>query len=465
MVNTTTPARPDHRDSGEDGSGSRPAPGPRLRTSWHRGSTAQVSSIYPWSVHGRLCHRGPLIGLDSLAGGGVFTWDPFEAYHQGLVTNPNVAVFGEPGMRKSTLVKTFLWRMFSLYGARRWVGVADPKGEYVELAELLGMSVVRLSPGGSTRVNPLAPGPAAPYEAVENTARRRADTVHDLLAAVLHRDLTPAESTIIYAAVEAVITGRSREPTLADLAGLLTSPTEAMSAQALLEPEDLATEARNLYYGLQTLLSQSLRGMFDGTSTVRLNGDGLGIVLDLSGLELTSPAMPLVLMTATGWMQEFMLCPGPQRVQITEELWVGAGDRHYVRHMQRCQKLGRTLGVANLQVAHKVSDAAAQAADGTAESKIAAGLLADTATKIVLRQAHDQLDATQKALGLTQRERTWVGQLAKGRALWLLGEHRAIVQHHLAASEIDLVDTDGRMRDEDEPVEVDDEFRDMLEVA
>jgi type IV secretory pathway VirB4 component len=114
--------------------------------------------------------------------------------------------------------------------------------------------------------------------------------------------------------------------------------------------------------------------------------------------------------------------------------------------MQRCQKLGRTFGVANLQVAHKVSDAAAQAADGSAESKIAAGLLADTATKIVLRQAQDQLDAAQKALGLTDRERSWVGQLAKGRALWLLGEHRAVVQHHLAAAERELVDTDQRMR-------------------
>jgi hypothetical protein len=86
-------------------------------------------------------------------------WDPFEAYHQGLVTSPNVAVFGEPGMRKSTLVKTFLWRMFSLYGDRRWAGIADPKGEYTELADLLGLPVLRLSPGGITRVNPLAPGP------------------------------------------------------------------------------------------------------------------------------------------------------------------------------------------------------------------------------------------------------------------------------------------------------------------
>jgi hypothetical protein len=75
---------------------------------------------------------------------------------------------------------------------------------------------------------------------------------------------------------------------LADLAGLLTDPTGAMTAKARLSPTALATEARDLYCALQTLLSRSLRGMFDGPGHVRLGGDGLGVVLDLSALELAS---------------------------------------------------------------------------------------------------------------------------------------------------------------------------------
>jgi hypothetical protein len=122
------------------------------------------------------------------------------------------------------------------------------------------------------------------------------------------------------------------------------------------------------------------------------------------------------------------------------------------------QKLGRTYGCANIQVAHKVSDVAAQTDDGTAESKIAAGLLADAATKIVLRQAPDQVRAdpgqippAQRAFGLSDRETAWAGQLAPGRALWLIGDHRALVQHHLAATERHLVDTDQRMREQSLP--------------
>jgi hypothetical protein len=104
------------------------------------------------------------------------------------------------------------------------------------------------------------------------------------------------------------------------------------------------------------------------------------------------------------------------------------------------------MGVANVQIAHKVTDAAAQAADGTAEAKIAAGLLADTDTKIILRQDPEQLGVAQRAFGLTDTERAWLGALLKGRALWLVGGQRAVVQHHLADSERQLVDTDQRMR-------------------
>lgn len=422
---------------------------PRLRLAWERGSTAQVCSIYPFSVHHPRSARGVLIGIDLLTGD-AFCWDPFEAYAEGYVTNPNVAIFGQPGQRKSTLVKTYLSRMFALYGDRRWVGIVDPKGEYTTLADELGLHVVRLAPGGTTRINPLAPGPAAAHEDPDKTALRRADTVHDLLSAVLRRDLTPSEEAIVYAVVDVVTggvaSGRVAEPTLADLAGLLADPTAELAARARRTADQITDDAADLDHALSSLLGQSLRGMFDGQSTVSLAGDGRGVVVDLSGLDPGSRAMPLVMMAATGWLQEFLVCPGPQRLQVIDELWIGAGDQHFVRHVQRCQKLGRTYGTANVHIAHKVTDATAQADDGRAEAKIAAGLLADCDTKIILRQDPEQLDIAQRAFGLSTTERQWVGSLVKGRALWLVGGHRSVAQHHLAESERQLVDTDQRMR-------------------
>ena len=110
---------------------------PTLRLRPHRGTTAHVASLYPFSVQGALGHRGPYLGVDLLAGGAEFCWDPFESYAAGTVTNPNCWILGEPGNGKSALVKSLLWRMAAIYGTGgqgRWIAIADPKGEYAPLA-------------------------------------------------------------------------------------------------------------------------------------------------------------------------------------------------------------------------------------------------------------------------------------------------------------------------------------------
>ncbi|MCB1258320.1 MAG: hypothetical protein KDB26_14505, partial [Microthrixaceae bacterium] len=114
-------------------------------------------------------------------------------------------------------------------------------------------------------------------------------------------------------------------------------------------------------------------------------------------------------------------------------------------YLQTCFKLGRTYGVANICVTHRASDLVAQADDGTATSKIAAGLLADSATKIILRQAPDQLEAASSHFGLTGPETSIVGQLTRGRALWKLGGRTAVVHHIIGPGEETICDTDSRM--------------------
>lgn len=421
---------------------------PSLRLRYHQGTTAHVSSIYPFSVQGSFGHRGSYIGLDLLAGGGEFCWDPFEAYAAGLVTNPNGWILGEPGNGKSALVKCFLWRQAAIYGAGpggRWTAIADPKGEYATLAEHLGLTTVKLSPGGSATINPLAPGPAAEHEPEDKQVLRRAEMCTALVGTVLERTLTQLEDAVVFAAVEQLTTAPLTEPTLADVARLVANPSETMTDRLRSGDRDLAAETSTIAYALDKLLSRSLRGMFDGRSTVPLRWDGPGVVLDFSAVPLDSDALPLVMVAAAGWFQQLMACPGPQRVQILDEAWALLGNRHTAGYLQTSFKLGRTYGVANLCITHRASDLVAQADDGTATSKIAAGLLADSATKIILRQAPDQLDAAVAHFGLTGPEASIIGQLARGRALWKLGGRTAVVQHVLGPGELELTDTDARM--------------------
>lgn len=421
---------------------------PSLRLRYHQGTTAHTSSIYPFSVQGSFGHRGAYIGLDLLAGGSDFCWDPFEAYAAGLVTNPNGWILGEPGNGKSALVKCLLWRQAAVYGTGpggRWTAIADPKGEYATLAEHLGLTTVKLSPGGSATINPLAPGPAAEHEPADKQILRRAEMCTALVGTVLERTLTQVEDAVVFAAVEQLTTAPLTEPTLADVARLVANPTDTMTDRLRRSAGDLATDAATIAYALDKLLSRSLRGMFDGRSTVPLRWDGPGVVLDLSAVPLDSDALPLVMVAAAGWFQQLMACPGPQRVQILDEAWALLGNRHTAGYLQTCFKLGRTYGVANLCITHRASDLVAQADDGTATSKIAAGLLADSATKIILRQAPDQLDAAVAHFGLTGPEASIVGQLSRGRALWKLGGRTAVVQHVLGPTEAHIVDTDQKM--------------------
>jgi hypothetical protein len=160
---------------------------------------------------------------------------------------------------------------------------------------------------------------------------------------------------------------------------------------------------------------------------------------------LDSDALPLVMVAAGGWLQELLACPGPQRVQVLDEAWALLATRHTAGWLQSCFKLGRTYGTANIGITHRVSDLASQADDGSATAKIAAGLLADAATKIILRQAPDQIPAAVDHVGLTPCETELIGHLTRGRALWKIAGRSALVHHLLTPAEHALCDTDARM--------------------
>jgi len=122
----------------------------------HVTTTRHLCAAYPLVSEAGLGHEGVLIGRDVL--GGSFVYDPFVLYRQGVVTNPNMVVFGQIGRGKSSFVKSYLWRQ-AVFGRRAWV--IDPKGEYGPLADAWGVAPVALRPGGPVRLNPLDTGEPA----------------------------------------------------------------------------------------------------------------------------------------------------------------------------------------------------------------------------------------------------------------------------------------------------------------
>ena len=417
----------------------------RLQVPRHRATTAHLCSAYPFLGEAGLGARGIYIGTNVLTGGGSFAYDPFTAYADGLLTNPNVIVAGEVGMGKSTAIKTFVYRSVGTFG--RWVAIVDPKGEYGPLADALGLSVLKLHPGGQTRINPLDLGPAGAADSPEELARRQSELLAALLGQVLQRDLQPIEDALLsWALAELAQSPALAEPTLSDVVRVMSDPTPDMARRAKLTADELTHAAAHAIYALGKLIERSLRGMFDGPTTVRIDWDGPGLVLDLSAVFQDREALSLVLLAATAWLQAVLARPvGPHRLQVLDEAWALFGNERTAKYLQSCWKLSRAYGVANVAVIHRLSDLRAQADDGTSTAKVAMGLLADTQTRVLFRQSSDQTTEARELLGLTGVEADLLSRLTKGRSLWKVAGRTAVVQHHVGALEHQFCDTNARM--------------------
>ena len=413
---------------------------PGLRVDWHRATMAHLESVYPFHADEGFGERGPYLGVNVTGGMGGFWFDPFELYGTGLLTNPNCLVIGEVGSGKSALVKAFLGRSLAVYGHRRFIAILDPKGEYQPFARAHGLPVIRLHPGGTDRLNPMEPRPG---EDAANVVARQG-LAAGLVTGVLGRPLDATEDALLGWAV-ATLARTGRPFTLTDVTATVADPADELVSLSRRSPLELSQAATPVVFALDKLCTRTLAGMFDGATTVDIEWDhGAGFVIDLSAVYNDREALPLVMLAATSWLSAVLQRASERRViQVIDEAW--AAVRHGARHFQGSLKLARTYGVSTWLICHRPADLTAQADDGTADAKIAAGLLSDIQTRIVFRQPADQVPIAAELLGLTERETRWIGQLVKGRALWRLQHRGAVVHNVLTATELAQFDTDTAM--------------------
>ncbi len=122
--------------------------------------------------------------------GGSFVYDPWVLYARGVLNDANTLVIGRPDFGKSSLSKTWLLRS-RVFGRRG--EIVDLKGEYDPLVTALGGTILRLTPGGRTRLNPLT-----------RIGRRelREGLLEAIARAMLARPLSQAEAIGLSAALE-----------------------------------------------------------------------------------------------------------------------------------------------------------------------------------------------------------------------------------------------------------------------
>jgi hypothetical protein len=423
----------------------------------HQVTTRNLGAAYPFIAEAGLGQRGVVIGDDLL--GGSFVFDPFELYAAGVVSNPNLVVFGQIGRGKSAFVKTFLWRQ-AVFGRRAWV--VDPKGEYADLADAWGVRPVALRPGGSVRLNPLDPGPdagdrTAGPDGSDVATRRRTELLGSLASACLGRGLAPRERAALGVASADAATG-DHVPTVPMVVESLLAPSVEAAQSLRTSVRDLVEDGRDVALELRRLVHGDLCGMFDGPTTPGLDLSAPLVVLDLSAL-YASAALGVLMACATAWLQAALARaavgggtdgagPGAARGRfflVVDEAWAILSNLGVARWLQSSWKLSRAFGVSNVAVLHRVSDLRSVGASDSEQVALAQGLLSDSETRVVYAQSPGELDAAAELLSLSATELELLPQLRRGVGLWKVGQRSFLVQHRLSAVERRIIDTDGAM--------------------
>ena len=404
-------------------------------------TTRHSASAYPFQCQAGLPLVGPIIGQEVL-GQGMFTYDPFCLYETETLLSPCMLVAGNKGYGKSAFVKAYLHRQ-ALAG--KWLAILDPKGEYLDLAARDGISVLSLRPGGPLRLNPLDAGPVRTDDG-EDVRGRRIGVVVALAESAVGRSVTSDERSVVTAALmELEGRGGRVAPTLRHVMDLLMQPTEAMAAELHTTREGLATDAKSVARGLHRLVEGDLAGMFDGTSTTTVAWSGPGIVVDLSAV-LQSPAFSSILVCAGAWLAHVVAAKDRQRIIVVDECWKAIRDAGFVAWGEDTQKLSRAYGVQFVTIVQRVSDLAAQADDGTATAKRAQGFVTEAETKVTFALSGGEARASRDVMDWTESEALLVPKLPRGRALWRVGEHGAIVQTILSPRDLAMCDSNQAMR-------------------
>jgi type IV secretory pathway VirB4 component len=405
-------------------------------------TTRHSASAYPFQCQAGLPLVGPIIGQEVL-GQSMFCYDPFCLYDTEALLSPCMLVSGNKGYGKSAFVKAYLHRQAM---AGKWLAILDPKGEYLDLAARDGMAVLALRPGGPLRLNPLEAGPNRTGPGSDDVRGRRIGVVVALAESALGRPVTSDERSVVTAALMELERRAGRGvPTLRHVMDLLMGPTDAMAAELNTTIADLAADAKSVARGLHRLVEGDLAGMFDGESRASVDWSGPGVVIDLSAV-LQSPAFSAILVCAGAWLAQVVAAKDRQRIVVVDECWKAIRDAGFVAWGEETQKLSRAYGVQFVTIVQRISDLASQADDGTATAKRAKGFVTEAETKVTFNLSGGEARASRDVMDWTESETLLVPKLPRGRALWRVGSHGAIVQTVLSARDLSMCDSNQAMR-------------------
>lgn len=416
----------------------------------HSATTRHVQSVFPF-VGSDGSAEGVVIGQDAHTAE-VVAYDPWLLADRGVISGPNMVVFGLIGTGKSSLVKTYLLRSLCFGVKSR---ILDPKGEYVRVADAVeGSQVVQVGLDGDVRINPLD---------VQISAELQRALVEALVEATA-AERVGVMSRAVLASTLKHLRGYLTEPTLRDLCSALWTPLPAVIESCGGGVGRVKDAAAPVAAALELVLDGDLATLVGGASTVQPDPECPMLVADVSRIvPLGGTAVASAMAVVGTWLQAVMARRGGRQIIVLDECWRLLRDASTARWLQSSTKLAREYEAQLLTVFHRLTDLSAVGDAGTEQVQIARGLISDAETRVIYRQTAGDVAELGQLLGLSQTEVQLVPRLGRAVGLWRIGGRSIVVRHPLSRLEAELVETEVHRRralggSEDPEAEVPDEL-------
>ena len=389
--------------------------------------------------------NGIALGRDMLTRS-LVAHDPITAYEQKELESPAVAVIGEIGVGKSSLIKTAYVLRPLMFEKRRAV-VIDKKerggeGEYAELTRTFGEEPIKMSTRGDGSVlNPMDPMITNPAEIEDRMSGARA--IRAIAEIAGERTLDEWEDGALRAAYVKTLDlydGKKRPPVLTDLIKHLGS-ADLLSGSASKLPaakERFVMAGASVAFMLERLL-QAYPGVFDGQTSKSVNLASKLTTFDVSQLTSTGPAIDAVIALANTWLVGQLRSGENWRTNfVVEEGW------HVLRGanaplIEENTKLARAFGLSMVTAIHHPSDIP----EGTPGREI----LRQAKTVHLYRQSRENdIALIAKMFDLEQNSAELLRTLPPGEHLLKIGQNPEMrVEHIRSDLETMLTNTDDAM--------------------
>lgn len=383
--------------------------------------------------------RSVYIGKSRLRG--PYFYNPFELYKQGVLTSPNLMVFGQIGYGKSALVKAILARHLQI-GYR--VCILDPKGEYQPLTQQNSGSSFSFGTSKGAGLNPLGYRGES-LSSREAVHRERLSNLVLTFSAMLARPVSSLEEYLI----ENALRRCEARQDLVDMSDLYHE-LEFLSYSGPESGENRYREesdcARLLGIELRRYLFGDLVGIIDGHKTDSKANIELGRILNVDLFTAGNPGVMAVGVPVFLALMKNALSKGGHKYLIAlDEAWMALSSPGCVGFFRTYWKLARGYGIANIAVVHRSEDLVISGEQGSSGQQIATGLVSDSQTFIIFHLDPVPARKIGVLLDLTETEISLLGTLRRGSCLWKVAGETFIVDVQLTDQERKIFDTDARM--------------------